>query len=66
MLATVIWDDEPGGNVEHLAEHEVTPEEADEVILNDNSTSITVAVPASRASSDTLQPVSTFTSFGTL
>ena len=35
MFATVIWDDGPGGNVEHLAEHGVTPEEADEVILND-------------------------------
>jgi hypothetical protein len=34
MFATVIWDDEPGGNVEHLAEHGITPEEADEVLLN--------------------------------
>lgn len=35
MFATVIWDDEPGGNVEHFAEHGISPEEADEVLLND-------------------------------
>jgi uncharacterized DUF497 family protein len=29
---TILWDDEPGGNVEHLAEHGVTPEEAEQVI----------------------------------
>src|SRR5438874_655706 len=27
MDATVICDDEPGGNVEHIAEHGLTPEE---------------------------------------
>ena len=27
---TILWDDEPGGNVEHLAEHGVTPEEAEQ------------------------------------
>ncbi|MBX9581079.1 MAG: helix-turn-helix domain-containing protein [Gemmataceae bacterium] len=31
--ATVIWDDEPGGNVEHVAEHGLTPDEVDEVLL---------------------------------
>ena len=31
--ATVIWDDEPGGNVEHVAEHGLTPDEAAEVLL---------------------------------
>ena len=31
----VIWNHEPGGNVEHLAEHGVTPEEAEEVLFND-------------------------------
>lgn len=31
-LYFVIWDVEPGGNVEHLAEHDVTPEEAEGVV----------------------------------
>jgi hypothetical protein len=35
MLPTVIWDDEPGGNVEHIAEHGLTPEEVEEVLLDD-------------------------------
>jgi uncharacterized DUF497 family protein len=35
MDAIVIWDDEPGGNVEHVAEHGLTPEEVDEVLLDD-------------------------------
>jgi hypothetical protein len=35
MDVTVIWDDEPGGNVEHVAEHALTPEEVDEVLLDD-------------------------------
>ena len=25
----IIWDDEPGGNVEHIAEHELTPEDVE-------------------------------------
>lgn len=33
MDVQIIWDEEPGGNVEHVAEHGVTPDEADEVIL---------------------------------
>jgi hypothetical protein len=32
--ATVIWDDEPDGNVEHIALNGLTPEEVDEVLLN--------------------------------
>ena len=35
MDATVIWDDEPGGNVEHVEEHGLTPDEVDEVLLDD-------------------------------
>jgi hypothetical protein len=35
MHLTIIWDEEPGGNVEHLAEHGITPEEADEILLDD-------------------------------
>lgn len=37
--AHVIWDlpDERGGNVEHLREHGVTPEEAEEVLFNPKS-----------------------------
>jgi hypothetical protein len=30
----IIWSEEPGGNVEHIAEHGLTPEEVEEVIFN--------------------------------
>ena len=30
----VIWNYEPGGNVEHVAEHGLTPEEVEAVICN--------------------------------
>lgn len=36
MNTSVIWDDEPGGNVEHVAEHGLTPDEVDEVLLDDS------------------------------
>ncbi len=36
MYAQVIWDYEPEGNVEHIAEHGLTPEEVDEVLLDDS------------------------------
>jgi hypothetical protein len=35
MDAGVVWDDEPGGNVEHVAEHGLTPDEVDAVLLDD-------------------------------
>ena len=35
MDATVIWDDEPGGNVEHVAANGLTPDEVDEILLDD-------------------------------
>jgi hypothetical protein len=35
MDPQVIWDDEPGGNVEHVAENGLTPDEVDEVLLDD-------------------------------
>lgn len=35
MFATVIWDDEPGRNVDHVAEHGLTTEEVDDVLLDD-------------------------------
>jgi uncharacterized DUF497 family protein len=35
MYVTVIWDDEPGANVDHVAEHGLTPDEVDEVLLDD-------------------------------
>jgi uncharacterized DUF497 family protein len=35
MSVTVIWDDEPGGNVQHIADHGLTPDEVDEVLLDD-------------------------------
>src|SRR5437773_1797917 len=34
MDAIVIWDDEPGANVDHIAEHGLTPDEVDEVLMN--------------------------------
>jgi hypothetical protein len=39
MDATVIWDleDDPDGNVQHLREHDVSIEEAEEVLLNSES-----------------------------
>jgi len=30
----VIWDSTPGGNVEHIEEHDLEPEEVDYVLLN--------------------------------
>jgi uncharacterized DUF497 family protein len=30
----IIWDEEPDGNVEHIAEHDLTPEDVEEVIFN--------------------------------
>jgi hypothetical protein len=36
MYAQVIWEDEPGGNVEHVADHGLTPDEVDEVLLDDS------------------------------
>ena len=32
--ATVIWDDEPGGNVEHIAVNGLSPDEVDDVLLD--------------------------------
>jgi hypothetical protein len=39
MDATIIWDveDDPDGNVQHLREHDVTTEEAEEVLLSRKS-----------------------------
>jgi uncharacterized DUF497 family protein len=39
MDATIIWDleDDPDGNVQHLREHDVTIEEAEEVLLDRES-----------------------------
>ena len=30
----IIWDEEPDGNVEHIAEHDLTQEDVEEVIFN--------------------------------
>ncbi len=30
----IIWNPEPGGNVEHIAEHDLRPEDVEEVIFN--------------------------------
>ena len=44
--ATVIWDDagDPDGNTDHVAEHGLTPDEVDEVLLDD-----TIPVAQSRS-----------------
>jgi hypothetical protein len=34
MNAAVIWDDQPGGNVEHIAVNGLTPEEVDSVLMD--------------------------------
>ena len=36
MGVSVIWDDEPGGNVEHIAQHGLSPDEVDDVLLDDS------------------------------
>ena len=43
MDATIIWEleDDPDGNVQHLREHDVTIEEAEEVLLDPQSTRAT-------------------------
>src|SRR5262249_6494630 len=43
MDATIIWDleDDPDGNVQHLLEHDVTIQEAEEVLLDPRSTRAT-------------------------
>ncbi|MDA1052543.1 MAG: hypothetical protein O3C40_18965 [Planctomycetota bacterium] len=33
-LFEIIWNEEPGGNVEHIAEHNLKPEDVEEVIFN--------------------------------
>ena len=30
----IIWNEEPGGNLEHMAEHGFEPDDVEEVILN--------------------------------
>lgn len=30
----IIWNEEPGGNLEHIAEHDLTPEDIEEVLFN--------------------------------
>jgi hypothetical protein len=35
MDVQVIWDHEPDGNVEHVAENDLTPDEVDDVLLDD-------------------------------
>lgn len=30
----ILWDDLPGGNVEHIEEHDLTTDDVDHVILN--------------------------------
>jgi len=39
-MVSIIWDepDEPDGNTAHVAEHDLAPEEVDEVLLDDSLT----------------------------
>ena len=48
-MITVIWDleDDPQGNVQHIAEHDVTPDEVDE-ILNDRYSRTTHSASSGR------------------
>ncbi len=43
----IIWNEEPDGNVEHIAEHGLTPEDVEEVIFNpvDRDVSKTSGLP---------------------
>jgi hypothetical protein len=36
MDATVIWDYDPGGNVDHIAVNGLTPDEVEEVLCDDS------------------------------
>lgn len=42
-----IWNEEPGGNVEHIADHGLTPEDVEEVVFNpvDRDVSQTSGLP---------------------
>jgi hypothetical protein len=44
MNPMVIWDDDPGGNVEHIALNGLTPDEVDSVLLDP-----TIPIRASRS-----------------
>ena len=48
-MVDVIWDleDDPEGNVQHIAEHDVTPEEVEE-ILNDPESQTTRSASSGR------------------
>ena len=30
----IIWDPEPGGNIEHIAEHDLTPEDVEDALFD--------------------------------
>jgi hypothetical protein len=34
MFAQIIWNDEPGGNLEHVEEHGLTVEDVEHVLAN--------------------------------
>ena len=34
LYLEIIWNEEPGGNVEHIADHDLTPEDVEEVVFN--------------------------------
>jgi hypothetical protein len=57
MFATIIWDDERGQNVEHVAEHGLTPDEVEDVLLDDT-------IPAAHSNSSGLPCKFGYTSTG--
>ncbi|HEV8060792.1 MAG TPA: hypothetical protein VGP68_13010 [Gemmataceae bacterium] len=40
MFRQVIWNDEPGGNIEHIEEHGLTIEDVEHVLANFQSKSV--------------------------
>lgn len=38
--SSIIWDPSPGGNVEHIEEHGLEPEDVDYVLLNHESAGV--------------------------
>ncbi|MCC6123861.1 MAG: BrnT family toxin [Pirellulales bacterium] len=48
-MILVIWDleEDPNGNIQHIAEHDVTPEEVEEV-LNDRQSQATYSASSDR------------------
>ena len=42
MFQQIIWNDEPGGNIEHIEEHGLTVEDVEHVLANFESQALAV------------------------